>query len=53
MKEYRQSAEQVLEELQSGAEGARQRRWVQRAVLAVDLVAVALMGLLNLAWMRG
>ena len=29
--------------------GESQRRWVQRSVLAVDLAAVALMGLLNLA----
>ncbi|MEG0938826.1 MAG: L-lactate permease [Comamonas sp.] len=33
-------------------EGTAQRRWVQQSVLAVDLVAVALMGLLNLAWAR-
>ena len=34
------------------AEGTAQRRWVQQSVLAVDLVAVALMGLLNLVWAR-
>ncbi|PIG07984.1 L-lactate permease [Comamonas sp. 26] len=33
-------------------EGTAQRRWVQQSVLAVDLVAVALMGLLNLVWAR-
>ena len=33
-------------------EGAAQRRWVQQSVLVVDLVAVALMGLLNLVWAR-
>ena len=33
-------------------DGATQRRWVQQSVLAVDLVAVALMGLLNLIWAR-
>ena len=33
-------------------EGTAQRRWVQQSVLAVDLVAVALMGVLNLAWAR-
>lgn len=33
-------------------EGTAQRRWVQQSVLVVDLVAVALMGLLNLVWAR-
>ena len=33
-------------------EGTAQRRWVQQSVLAVDLIAVALMGLLNLVWAR-
>ena len=33
-------------------EGKAQRRWVQQSVLAVDLAAVALMGLLNLVWAR-
>ena len=33
-------------------EGTAQRRWVQQSVLVVDLVAVALMGVLNLAWAR-
>lgn len=33
-------------------EGKAQRRWVQQSVLAVDLGAVALMGLLNLVWAR-
>lgn len=42
--------EMAVQLLQSGAKGAALRRWVQRAVLVVDLVAVALMGLLNLLW---
>ncbi|MEG0114733.1 MAG: L-lactate permease [Comamonas sp.] len=33
-------------------EGTAQRRWVQQSVLVVDLVAVALLGLLNLVWAR-
>lgn len=33
-------------------EGKAQRRWVQQSVLAADLAAVALMGLLNLVWAR-
>ncbi|GAB2475502.1 hypothetical protein GCM10027082_28380 [Comamonas humi] len=33
-------------------DGAPQRRWVQRAVLLVDLAVVALLGLFSLAWLR-
>ncbi|BDB71227.1 SLC13 family permease [Comamonas thiooxydans] len=32
------------------AQGADQRRWVQRSVLMLDLAAVALMGVLNWSW---
>ena len=34
------------------AQGADQRRWVQRSVLMLDLAAVALMGVLNWSWAR-
>ncbi|MBL5979556.1 L-lactate permease [Comamonas sp. NyZ500] len=34
------------------AQGADQRRWVQRSVLVLDLAAVALMGVLNWSWAR-
>jgi lactate permease len=34
------------------AQGAAQRRWVQQSVLMLDLVAVALMGVLNWSWAR-
>ncbi|NIF86509.1 L-lactate permease [Comamonas sp. Tr-654] len=34
------------------AQGADQRRWVQQSVLMLDLVAVALMGVLNWSWAR-
>ena len=44
--------EMALQLLNKGAEGPALRRWLQRAVLAVDLAAVALLGLLNLAWSR-
>lgn len=34
------------------AQGTAQRRWVQQSVLMLDLVAVALMGVLNWSWAR-